>query len=358
MSPLSFTHNAFAMRVIFGAGRISELNMEVERLGLSRVIVVCTATKVKTGELLSNLLGSRCCAVYPRAVMHVPHGIVDQACEYVQEEAVDGCVAVGGGSSIGLAKAIALRTKIPILAVPTTYAGSEMTPIWGITTAAGKAIGRHPDVLPRSVLYDPELTLTLPPAASAVSGINALAHAAEALYAPDISPISDAMATEAARLLYTALPTVVGNPVDIASRNTALCGAWLAGACLAITTMSLHHKLCHIIGGAFNLPHAETHAVILPRVLEYNLPASTHAFGALSTALNHPDPVAATYAVISDLGAPQSLRDLGMPKAAVDRVLKEALAKPYANPRTVDETSLGSVLQAAYWGTRNCAFGD
>jgi maleylacetate reductase len=241
--PLSFTYQALPMRVLFGAGVLSRLPDEVAALGLSRVLVLCSPEQAGTARLVADALG----------------------------------VAVGGGSAVGLGKAIALEHGLPVIAVPTTYAGSEMTPVWGLTENGEKRTGRDQRVLPRSVLYDPELTLSLPAGMSATSGMNAMAHAVEGLYAPDATPIISLMAAEGVRALAAALPRVVTDGADLDARTDAQYGAWLCGAVLAATTMSLHHKLCHTLGGTLDLPHAQTHTVVLPHALAYNAAAAPAA---------------------------------------------------------------------------------
>jgi maleylacetate reductase len=339
------------MRVVFGSGRIRELPSELDRLYLSRVVVICTPRQVATGDTVAALGGQRTHSVYPHAAMHVPMSLATAATEYAITNNIDGVVVVGGGSSVGLGKALALNTGLPVLAIPTTYAGSEMTPIWGITDHGDKTTGRDVRVLPRTVVYDPDLTLTLPASLSISSGLNALAHAAEALYAPDRSPITDMMAGEAASALTAAIPAVASNPRDIAARTELLYGAWLAGACLGATSMSLHHKLCHIIGGTFDLPHAEVHAVVLPHVLAYNLVCSPRAMDVLSRAVAAPDPAHAIYTLNHRIGSATSLQALGMDSGDIDLVVSKATANPYANPRPVSAEAIRVIVSSAFAGS-------
>ncbi|PQP22762.1 maleylacetate reductase [Rhodococcus opacus] len=350
-TPDAFVHTSQPSRVIFGSGRLSELPAELDRLQLSRVIVICTPPQQATGNAVADLCGHRAHSVYPHATMHVPRSVAAAACEYVNTHEIDGAVVVGGGSSVGLGKALALETGLPILAIPTTYAGSEMTPIWGITDHGDKTTGRDVKVLPRTVIYDPDLTLTLPASLSVSSGLNALAHAAEALYAPDGSPIIEMMAGEAARALTKALPAVATNPTDKAARAELLYGAWLSGACLGATSMSLHHKLCHIIGGTFDLPHSEVHAIVLPHVLSYNLDGAPRARGILSRAVGADDPAALIYSLSQQIGSSTSLQDLGMSGGNIELVVSKATANPYSNPRPVTAESIRSIVSGAFFGT-------
>jgi maleylacetate reductase len=224
-----------------------------------------------------------------------------------------------------------------------------MTPVWGLTENGVKRTGRDPAVLPRSVVYDPALTLSMPPGLSATSGINALAHAVEALYAPDASPVISLMAEEGIRALASALPVVTE------ARSQALYGAWLCGACLGATTMGLHHKLCHVLGGAFNLPHAGTHTVVLPYVVAFNAPSIPHALAALRRALGTADPARELYDLGRRLGAPRSLAELGMPADGIDRAVELATSAPYSNPREVTPEDLRTLLTAAYEGAEPTA---
>lgn len=347
---LRFTYQALPMRVRFGAGSVAGLAGELDELGMRRVLVLSTSEQRDTAAVVADALGSRSAGVHPHATMHVPVEVANRAADAARAAGADGCVAVGGGSTTGLGKAIALQHGLPVVAVPTTYAGSEMTPIWGLTEGGRKRTGRDPRVLPRSVVYDPELTLSLPVTLSVTSGMNAIAHAVEALYAPDASPIISLMAEEGVRALAAALPAVAADPAAVEPRSQALYGAWLCGACLGATTMSLHHKLCHVLGGALDLPHAETHTVVLPHVLAYNAPAAPVAAEAVARAVGDGDPARALQQLASGLGAPRSLGELGMREQDVATVVEQALASPYANPRQVTEAGLHTLLDAALAG--------
>lgn len=215
----AFVYDALPMRVVFGPGSLSEIAAETERLGVRRVLILSTPEQRELADRVAILLGSAAVGIFDQARMHVPTATVDAAAQAVTDLAVDGCVAVGGGSTIGLSKGLSLRLGLPSLAVPTTYAGSEMTPIWGFTKDGRKQTGRDRTVLPRTVVYDPVLTLTLPSAGSGTSGLNALAHAVEALYAPDRSPVVAAMAEQGVRDLAEALPVIAQQPGQLDART-------------------------------------------------------------------------------------------------------------------------------------------
>ncbi|MFE7036273.1 maleylacetate reductase [Streptomyces sp. NPDC057621] len=339
------------MRVVLRPGAsVTATAGEVERLGLRRVLVVSGARGEDTAKAVADSLGDLCAGVHAQARMHVPAEVADRAVEVARESGADGCVAVGGGSSIGLGKAIALRTGLPLIAVPSTYSGSEMTPVWGLTEHGAKRTGRDPSVLPRSVVYDPDLTLSLPVPLSVTSGVNAVAHAVEALYAPDTSPLIALMAEEGVRAMTSALPEIAAEPSDPEARGRALYGAWLCGSCLGATTMGLHHKLCHVLGGTFGLPHAETHTVVLPYALAFNAPAAPAAVQALNRALGTDDAPNALWTLAGDLGAPRSLAGLGLTEADLKGAAELVAGQAYANPRLVTAQDALTVLEAAFAG--------
>lgn len=348
---LDFTYQALPMRVKFAPGSLASLPEELDALGLAKVLVLCSPEQEATGQMVAEVLGERSAGILAEAVMHVPVDVADRASAYAAEVGADGCVTVGGGSAIGLGKAIALKHGLPIVAIPTTYAGSEMTPVWGLTSEGRKQTGRDARVLPTSVIYDPELTTSLPVGMSVTSAINAIAHAVEALYAPDATPIISLMAEEGVRALTSALPDVVADPENIAARSQALYGSWLCGATLGATTMSLHHKLCHALGGTLNLPHAQTHTVVLPYALAYNQPAAPQAKAALSRALNNAEnPALALWELAGALGAPRTLAELGMRAEDIDRIAEEVTGYAYGNPRPISLDSVKGLLRDALEG--------
>jgi maleylacetate reductase len=349
---LAFIYEALPSRVVFGPGSLDRLPEEVVRLGAEKALVLCTPEQRPIAEDAVRRLGERAAGIYDRAVMHVPIETAREARQRARQLGADACVAVGGGSTIGLGKAIALEFGLPILAVPTTYAGSEMTPIWGLTEGDLKRTGRDVKVLPRAVIYDARLTLTLPPALSATSGMNAIAHAAEALYSENANPIVSLMAEEGIRALAESLPRIVKDPQDLDARASAQYGCWLCGACLGAVGMALHHKLCHTLGGTLNLPHAETHTLVLPHAIAYNQGAAVEAMARMARALGSETAAAGLFDLAAGLGVKMRLADLGVSARDLDRIADLAVQNPYYNPRPVTREGVRELLEAAYEGRR------
>jgi maleylacetate reductase len=356
MTSLSFVHESRAQRVRFGAGSLAAVADEVAALGARRAIVLCTPEQRATAEDVAGRLGDRAAGIFAGAVMHVPLEVAREARAYAASVNADCAVAVGGGSTTGLGKAIALESALPILAVPTTYAGSEMTPIWGITEGGVKKTGRDVRVLPRGVLYDPELTLSLPVAMTVTSAINAIAHAVEGLYAPDGNPVLALQAEEGIRAAAAAVLRLPRHPGDIDARSEALYAAWLCGSVLGSVSMGLHHKLCHTLGGTFDLPHADVHTVILPHALAFNAAHAPQAVTRIARALDAAgvpagrDVPARLFALIEAAGAPTSLAAIGMPAGGLDRAADLAAQNQYPNPRPLERPALRALLERAHAG--------
>jgi maleylacetate reductase len=354
-----FIYDILPSRVVFGSGSLASLEQEIDRLQASRVLVLCTPGQREQAQAVADRLGRRAAGVFAGAVMHVPVETAREAREQARRLGADCAIAIGGGSTIGLGKAIALESGLPILAIPTTYAGSEMTSIYGITEAGLKKTGKDPRVLPRSVIYDPDLTLGLPVGISVTSAMNAIAHAVEALYARDGNPIIQMMAEEGIRALAHALPAISLTPRDAEARNDALYGAWLCGAVLGNAGMALHHKLCHTLGGTFNLPHAEVHTVILPHAANFNASAAPEAMRRVERALGttgSKSAAAALFDLAHENGAPVALKDIGgITEADLAYAAELAVQAPYWNPRQIgadQRDSIHRLLLDAYHGVR------
>ena len=352
MTALDFTYDQLAAHVIFGAGAFDKLEAEAARLKCEKLLVLSTPGQQALAEAAAKRLGRRCAGIHAKAVMHVPVEVAAAACAEAQRLNADGAVAIGGGSTIGLGKAIALETGRPIIAVPTTYAGSEMTPIYGLTEAGAKKTGRDPRVLPKSVIYDPLLTVNLPPSVSGPSGMNAVAHCVEALYAENANPVISLLAEQGIAALAKSLPRIMRQPRDVNARAQALYGAWLAGTALGSVGMALHHKLCHTLGGSFNLPHAETHTIVLPHAVAYNAAAAPEAMARIAQALGVASAAAGLFDLAAALGAKPALRDIGMREADLDTAAELACRNPYYNPRPVEQPAIRALLDDAYHGRR------
>jgi alcohol dehydrogenase class IV len=344
----SFIYTALPARVVFGPGTLAQVPDEVRRLGCRRALVLSTPQQVNEAQALADTLGDIGAGVFGEAAMHTPTEITERAVAAVKDADIDCLVALGGGSTIGLGKAIALRTGLPQVVIPTTYAGSEATPILGETRDGLKTTQRTLDVLPEVIVYDVNLTLSLPPQMSATSGINAMAHAVEALYAQDANPIISCLAEQGIEALARSLPIIMQDHGNREARSDALFGAWACGTCLGNVGMALHHKLCHILGGSLGLPHAETHTIILPHAVAYNAVAAPEAMTRVAYAIGASDAAQGLFDLAVALGVSMSLEDLGMQEAGLDRAAELAVASPYWNPRTIDHAGIRRLLDDAF----------
>lgn len=346
-----FVYDALPGRVVFGPGRRADIGSEVDALGLRRVMLVADENAKATADEVAGILGERVAARWHEVAQHVPTELADAARAAAGDAGADGVVCVGGGSTTGLAKAIALVADVPIVALPTTYAGSEMTPIYGLT-GEHKQTGRDLRVLPSTVVYDPELTVALPAEVTAPSAFNAIAHCVEALYGPGANPITSLMAEESIRVTTAALPRVIGAPADLDGRSDLLYGAYLAGAALAVVGMALHHKICHVLGGTFGLVHGEVNVVMLPHVVAFNAVGAPAAIGRVGTAVGSDDAAGALFDLAARAGAPTTLAALGMDEADLPRAAERAAAETTFNPRAVDVDGVQRLLEDAWHGRR------
>jgi maleylacetate reductase len=338
-----FVYAALPTRVVFGRGKVTEAANEARRLGMKYPLVLTTPHQLSAGQDLARAVGG---PHWAGAFMHTPVAETDRALEFFREREADGVISMGGGSSTGLGKAIAFRTDCPQLVIPTSYAGSEMTNILGETFDGAKTTKRDAKIQPETVIYDPDLLGTLPAKFAATSGINAIAHAVEGLYAVDGNPIIALMAEEGIRALATALPR------GKEGQDEALYGAWLCGAVLGSVSMALHHKLCHVLGGTFNLPHAETHTVILPHATAYNAQGAELAMARIARAIESATAAGGLYDLAKRLDAPLTLKELGMPEAGLDKAADIAAANPYANPIPIERDAIRQLLDNAFHGRR------
>ncbi len=347
----AFIYQTAPVRVRFGAGTLRHVGDEIAAMGATRALILSTPFQQDDATQLAATLGQRAAGVFAEARMHTPVDVTVRALQAFADCGADCLVSLGGGSTIGLGKAIAWRNDAPHLVVATTYAGSEVTDILGETESGVKTTRRDPRIRPEAVIYDPELTLGLPVAMSVASGLNAVAHAVEGLYATDANPVTSLMAVEGIAALQKALPAICRDPADLSARCDALYGSWLCGTVLGAVAMALHHKLCHTLGGALDLPHAETHAILLPHTAAFNAVAAADALRPAADLFGG-DLGGGLYDLSKALGAPMALKDLGVSEAALVRTAELAVKNPYANPRDVTREGILALLQAAWSGDR------
>jgi maleylacetate reductase len=348
----AFTWSASASRVILAPGALARVPDEVSRLGGRRVLLIGSGTSTREAlRRVRESLDAGIAAVIPVAAQHVPEAIAAAAVSTAHDSAADLIVTVGGGSATGLGKVVALECDLPLIAVPTTYSGSEMTPMWGRTSAGVKRTGMDARVLPRAVVYDPELCLGMPPMLAAASGMNALAHCAEALWSAGASPVTSVLAEEGIRRLLVGLPAVVASSGDLEGHAGNLVAACLAGLCIAQAGSGIHHRTCHVLGGGWNLPHAETHAVVLPHATALVAPRAPEAMVRLMRLLDTDDPAAALFDFERRLGLPASLRALGMPPEAVGDAARRIAELSHDDPLVPGPTAVRTMLDGAFEGS-------
>ncbi|TWU76298.1 hypothetical protein ED733_005568 [Metarhizium rileyi] len=350
-----FEYNGLPGRVIFGSGSVEKLPAEMERLGVSRPLVLSTPGRSPFANQLSHMIQDASITVagtFTHAEPHTPTSVTDKAAVVLESVAADCVVSIGGGSVVGLGKAVSIRTGVPHISIPTTYSGSEVTPILGETHDGVKTTRSDPKALPAVVIYDADFTMTLPPSLCSTSGINAIAHAIEALYAANGNPMISLLALEGIKALAEALPRIIQDPGSRAPRDDALYGAWLCGTVLGSSSMGLHHKLCHVLGGSLALPHAETHAVVLPHALSYNAPAITDQMAKLAAVLpgSDGDALHGLELLLDKLQVPRALRDLGMKEGDVVKATEMATGNQYPNPRALEPEWIGELIRRAWAG--------
>lgn len=347
---MKFTHETLPQRIVFAAGdAAAAVAAEVEALGASRVMLIASDREAALADPIAAALPVA--LRHEEVVMHVPVEVAQRAREAAAGARADVLVSVGGGSTTGLAKAVALTAGLPIVAVPTTYAGSEATNVWGMTEAERKTTGVDAAVLPASIVYDASLLTSLPGEMTVASGLNAMAHCVDSMWAPRTDPIDRALAGEGIRALAAGLPLVAADAGSIDGIEQTLYGAYLAAVSFASAGSGMHHKICHVLGGMFNLPHAETHAVVLPHVLAFNAPNAPAADERIAQALGAPTGTAGLRDLRGVLGAPRALKDYGMPEDGIARAVGPVLAAiPADNPTPVTEENLTALLRAAWEG--------
>jgi alcohol dehydrogenase class IV/protocatechuate 3,4-dioxygenase beta subunit len=348
----TFVYSSHQSRIVFGSGTVRTVAAEVERLGGTKALILAGPNGADLADIVAAALGPLAVARFDGAAMHTPVDVTEQALAVLRDVGADCLVAVGGGSTTGLAKALALRTDLPQVVLPTTYAGSEVTPVFGETDDGHKTTQTTTAVLPETVIYDVDLTTGLPVDISVTSAINAMAHAVEAMYSPQANPVTGGSALAAITGIAKALPVIAERPADLAARAELLQAAWLAGTCLGTVGMGLHHKLSHVLGGTFGLPHAATHTVLLPHTMAYNAQAAPAEFARIASALGVPDAPAGVFDLVTSLSGPTSLRALGMAEADLAAAADEVLTETYPNPRELTRDGILALLTDAWHGHR------
>lgn len=345
-----FTYNQNAMRVVFGVGTVARLREELERLSVQRPIFLATPGRLADVEKAAATLTGMAASIHANAVMHVPVETIAAAAAAAKSHHADSIVAFGGGSALDTSKAVGLELSLPLVAVATTYGGAEVTPFYGYTEDGIKKGKKDRRMLAKTVIYDPTLTLSLPVRVSGPSGMNAIAHCVEGLYARDANPVMSLLAAEGIRTLARSLPIVVKEPSNMGARTDALYGAWLAGVVLGSVGMAVHHNISHVLGGTFGLTHADAHTVILPHSVAFNRDAAPEAMRIIADALGAKDPATALYDLEVGIGAPTSLREIGMPADQLDRAARIVVEHAYYNPRPVEYAGIRQLLGNAFDG--------
>ncbi|MGB3243537.1 MAG: maleylacetate reductase [Sulfitobacter sp.] len=346
-----FVFPGIRSRVVFGHGTLAQVGAEVAALGHKSALVVSTPHQADQAEIVCQHLGAAAAGIFSEAAMHTPVDVTDRAVSAFEKSGADCVVGIGGGSTTGLAKAIATRTGADQVVIPTTYAGSEMTDILGETAAGEKTTRRDPSIRPEVVIYDVDLTLGLPVGMTVTSALNAIAHGVEGLYATDANPITDMMSLDAMRAFRDGLPLVVADPSDVVARSQVLYGAWLCSTTLGYVSMALHHKLCHVLGGSFGMPHAETHAIMLPHTAGFNAVAVPEKLAPVADIFGG-SVGGGLWDFAKANGAPLKLADLGLSEADLDKAAEIATRNAYENPRRFDRADIRAILDAAWQGAR------
>jgi maleylacetate reductase len=382
----TFTYTAYAQEIIFGSGTLAQLGQAVGRFHWRR-LMLCTSPSLRLGGHVTSIeaaLGQRLIAAYERTQSHVLDFQLAEALEMAAEAEVEAVIGLGGGSPIGLAKAVSMALEerrtgqparadfptdqplVPVIAIPTTYAGSEMTPVYGVTHqtegTTRKITVKDAKVAPKLIIYDPSLSLNLPPSVTAGTGINALAHCIEALYSITRHPLSTTAALSGIRYITRSLPRCYAHGDDLEARTDMLLGAHLGGTALASVSMGLHHGLCHVLGGTAGIPHGVANGIILPHAMRFNLdvtaPQLAQAAAAMGLELKEQGNEAAgeaavqhVYNLIGQLGLPQRLRDVGVNEADLPPLAQLALQSSAvkSNPKPLTDAEQAEAIFRAAW---------
>ena len=349
--PVSFTRDTQPGRIVFREGAIDDVGAELARIDTTRAMLIAAEYDDRLTEHAQRAVGTRLQVVWDEVRQHVPRELAERATAAAIDKGVDALVTVGGGSTIGLGKAVAVQTGLPLVCVPTTYSGSEMTPIYGLTSDHEKKTWRDGRALPKVVIYDPQLLVSLPAHVVGPSAMNALAHCAEALWAPQTDPITDALALDGARRITRHLPSAYSE-ADAAARGQVLVASGLAGTALGTVGTSIHHALCHLLGGMYDTPHALTHAIVLPYAVKFVRPAVPAAVARLAAAMGtvSEELPAAIWSLSRSVGTPHGLRAIGITEHQIEQAVEAALAKRLASPRPLNRSLAHRLLEGAWRG--------
>jgi len=344
-------HNATPPRIVFGSGSVSGLPAEVHRLGATRALVVTTPGRAALGRQLQDLIGGAAIGVLAEAVSQVPIELAERSREQARDLDADCLIAVGGGAATGLCKGIALEHPLPIIAIPTTYSGSEMTAFCGITIAGVKRMHRSRNMLAATVVYDPELSVSLPAAVTASSTMNALAHCIDGIWQPTLSPLVAHAAAEGVQVLVGALPKVLADPRDLFGRTELLYGAHLAGGVLA-GGFTLQHAIAHTLGGSFGIEHGLAHSLVLPHVTRHLQSVIPDLMAPIAATLGTDDIAAVVADLARTSGLPSSLLEVGLTAADVERAVDITMStEPNPDePVPVTADVVRAILEAALCG--------
>lgn len=338
------------MRAVFGPGASATVRERLAELSIERPLLVGTPAAPQRHAALLASLADLPLTTFFGAAPHCPVAVVERCRALYRSRRCDGVVAIGGGSTLGLGKILAAEEGAKFLALPTTYSGSEMTPLFGRKIGNEKRVGRDPRCRPQVVIYDSQLTADLPVRVAVTSGMNSVAHAVEALYPQRPNPLAPLLAEQALASHAYGLRAIARGAPSADALNAALYGGCLGGMLVSMCGIALHHQLCHVLGGLFDLPHGETNAVVLPHAVAYNLPAIGAARAVIERVFGGTNAAVALYEFVGDIGAPRSLRELGMPESGVEPAVSAMLAHGGWNPRPLERAGILKLLRAAFAG--------
>jgi len=348
----SFIHNSLPARVIFGNGSIQLLGDEITKLGAKSPLFCCTPGRENESKFLIeslNLVNAKLC---PIAEQYIPLPMVKEGRRLAKKHRADCAVSYGGGTAVGLAKAIALEQEIPVISVVTTFSGSETTDLQAILTDGLRVGYKSEWILPKIIIYDPEAAMGVPVEILIPSGVNAIAHGVESCYSQGATPVNNLIAGEGISAMASALKRISSGEDNSNARGDGLYGAWLCGTSLGSAGVALHHKFAHVLGSTFALEHSMVHTAALPYSVAYTAPGAPEAMKHISAALGSNGTPAATalYELNKEIGAPTSLKEIGMPLEGIEKAARMIAENPYPNPVPVKYDLIFSMIEDAWHG--------